>query len=52
MTGLSPWMDAGGKHLAEEEDEGVRRTFNDGCGYKKLVERYRCLEKKKPRSLN
>jgi hypothetical protein len=23
MTGLSPWMDAGGKHLAEEEDEGV-----------------------------
>lgn len=40
MTGLSPWMDAGGKHLAEEEDEGVRRrTFNDGCGYKKLVEK-------------
>jgi hypothetical protein len=25
MTGLSPWLDAGGKHLAEEEDEGVRR---------------------------
>jgi hypothetical protein len=37
-------MDAGGKHLAEEEDEGLRRSFfNDGCGYKELVERYRCL---------